>query len=157
MRRPGAALSSTMPPCCSSSGRRTLSADDVDAGNVEADHLRGGNGARGEVGMDVVGDVGGGAAGRQVGVVAQDDALASCRDRIGGQAVFRQAGEGDVVKADFGQRGGVAFAAPRVAVDQLDQLANAAHAVADDHRRFAPGGGDELVADDQHAVILAGR
>ena len=132
-----------------------VAADEVDPGDVEADHLRSGNGARGEVGMNVVGDVGGGAAGREIGVVAQDDALAACRDRICGQAVFRESGEGDVVKANPGQAGGVAFTAFRIAVDQFDELANAAHAVADDRRRFTPRGGDELVADDEDAVILA--
>ena len=69
-----------------------VAADDIDAGDVEADHLCGGDGARGEVGMHIVGDVGGSAAGRQVGVVAQDDALAACRDRVGVQAIFREAG-----------------------------------------------------------------
>ena len=38
-------------------------ADDVDPGNVQTDHLCGSNGARGEVGMDAVGDIGGRATG----------------------------------------------------------------------------------------------
>ena len=36
-----------------------IHADDVDASDVQADHLRGGNGARRKVGMDVVRDIGG--------------------------------------------------------------------------------------------------
>jgi hypothetical protein len=66
-----------------------------------------------------------------------------------------QAGQGHLIEADFGQRGGVAFAAAGVAVDPLDQLANAVHAVADDQRRIAAGSGDQLVADDQQAVVVA--
>ena len=75
MRRPGAALTSTMPPPCSSSGWSTLSHTTSTpqmsspticaAATARVRHLR----------MHVVGHIGGRAAGAEVGVVAQDDAL----------------------------------------------------------------------------------
>jgi hypothetical protein len=57
----------------------------VHAADVQAHHLGGGHGAGGHFGVHVVGHVGGGAAGGQVGVVAQDDALALGGHRIGRQ------------------------------------------------------------------------
>ena len=49
----------------------------------------------------------------------------------------------------------MAFATARVGIHQFNEAAHATHAVADDHRRLAPRRGDELVTDDQDAVILA--
>ena len=89
----GAALTSTMPPPCLPGLQHGI-ADDVDAADVEADRLGGGDGAGSEFGMDVVGDVGGGAAGGQVGVVAQDDPGAAGRDRFGGVALGGEGGPG---------------------------------------------------------------
>ena len=95
--------------------------------------------------MHVVGDVGGRAAGRQVGVVAQDDALAAWpgSNRRPGH-LPREAGERDVVEADLGQRGGVAFATARIGIDQLDETAHATP-VANDHRRFARAAATSLL------------
>ena len=107
--------------------------------------------------MHVVGDVGGGAAGGKVGVVAQHDAGTARRDGIGLIALLGEAGDGDFVKADLGQRGRVAVGAARVAVHDIDQLADGVRAVADDQRRVAAGGGDQLVADDQEAPVVAGQ
>jgi hypothetical protein len=76
--------------------------DDVNTGNIEADGARRSDGLRGELGMDVVGDVGGRAAGRQVGVVAQDYARASVWYRLRGQAAARQACQGHFVEANPG-------------------------------------------------------
>ena len=132
-------------------------ADDVDAGDVEADGLRGGNGRRRQVGVYVIGDIGRRAAGRQVGVVAQDDARPARRHRIGGQALLREALQGDLVEADLGQRSSVAVRAARVAVDDVDQLADRMLAVTDHQRWVAPCGGDQLVADDEHAPVMAGQ
>src|SRR5574343_1066985 len=132
-------------------------ADDVDAGDVKADRLRGGNGGGSQFGMDVVGDVGGGAAGGQGGVVAQHDADAAAGHGIGVVTLFGQAGQGDLIETELGQRGGVAVRAARVAVDDVDQLANGVRAVTDDQRRVAAGGGDQLVADDQQTPVVAGQ
>jgi hypothetical protein len=49
----------------------------------------------------------------------------------------------------------VPLGAPRVAVDLLDQRGDGPAAVADDLRRLAARGGDDPVADDQQAVVVA--
>ena len=107
--------------------------------------------------MHVVGDVGGGAAGGEVGVVAQDHAHALGRYGIDRHVLLGENAEGDFIEADLGQRGGVAIAALRVEIDRIHQLLDGALTVADDMRRFAAGGGDQLVADHQHAEIVAGQ
>ena len=129
----------------------------VDAADVQAHRLRGFDGARGHFGVHAVGHVGGGAAGREVGVVAQDDALAGDRHRIRREVLRRQARLGDGVDADLGERGAVALAAARVLVDLGHQLAHGVLAVADDQRRIAPGGGHQLVAHHQQAEVVAGQ
>ncbi len=127
----------------------------IDACDVQADHLRGGDRARGDVRVDVIGHVGGAAAGRQVRVIAQDYARALGRHGLCRQALLGQRGERDVVKADLGQRGCVAFATARVAVHFLDQLAHGMRAIADHLRRVAARGGDEVLADHQQTEVVA--
>ena len=46
---------------------------------MQPHHGSGINGASGDFGMNIIGDIGGGAAGAQVGVIAQDDAPAFFR------------------------------------------------------------------------------
>ena len=157
MRRPGAALHFDDAAALLFERLVHGVADDVDAGDVEADGLRRSDGGGGQFRMDVVGDVGGGAAGGQVGVVAQDDADATRWHCIGVIALLGEAGKGDFVEADLGQRGGMTVGAARVAVDDVHQLANGVRAVADDQRRVASGGGDQLVANDQQAPVVAGQ
>ena len=132
-------------------------ADHVHAADVQAHHPRRGHGPCRDLGVDVVGDVGGGAAGGEIGVVAQSHAAPLLRDRGGRQALELQPGPGDVVDADAGQRAGVAIATPRVGVDLLDQLLDGVLAVADDMGRVAPGRGDEPVADHEHAEVVSGQ
>ena len=62
-------------------------------------------------------------------------------------------GQRQTVERDEAQRRGVAVAAARILVFDLDQLADRVLAVADDVGRLAAGGGDQLVADDQQPVI----
>ena len=50
----------------------------------------------------------------------------------------------------------MAVAAARIAVDLLNQLAHGVHAVAEYLRRIAAGGSHKAIADNQHAVIVAG-
>ena len=52
-------------------------ADHINAADVQTNHVRGRNGAGGEIRVNVVGDIGGGATGAQVGVFAQIDAGAA--------------------------------------------------------------------------------
>ena len=129
----------------------------VDAADMQADDGRRRDRARRDLGMHVIGHVGGGAAGGQVGVVAQDHAAALVGYRLGRQALQVQARDGDVVQADLRQRGRMAVAAARVLVDLVDQLAHRVHAVADHVGRIAAGRGHQLVADHQQAVIAAGQ
>ena len=107
--------------------------------------------------MHVVGDVGGGAAGAQIGVVAQNDARALRGNRLGGVILRRQYREGDRIQADFGQRRGMPVAAQRIGVDLIDQRLDVAHAVADDLRRIAAGGGDQIFSDHQQPEIVSGK
>ena len=130
-------------------------ANHVDATQVEADHLGRGHGTGREFLMDVVGDVGGGAAGAQVGVVAQDHPHALARHRIGIKSLLGQRGQRDGVEPDLGQHGGVALAAPGVPVDLDHQLANGVLAITDHVRRVAAGRRDQPVADHQQPVIAA--
>jgi hypothetical protein len=51
----------------------------------------------------------------------------------------------------------VAFATSWILVHTFDQLAECVHAIADDQRWIASGGGDQLVADHQQAVVVAGN
>ena len=114
MRRPGAALTSTTPPCCSSSGYSTLG-DDVHAADVQADHS-GGRHERAAISGWT----------SSVTSVAEPPVLRLAllrrkisvpgRHGIGVIALFLQRGQGDVVEADLGQRGGVAVAAQRSAL-----------------------------------------
>ena len=78
-------------------------ADHVHAANVQAHHLRGSDSARGHVGVHIVGHIGGGAAGAQVGVVAQHDTLAFFRHALRVQALQGQTCQCDVVKTNLGQ------------------------------------------------------
>ena len=66
IRNPGAALTSTIAPPCSRTGRGDVRDDEVDAGDVEADHLRRRLGDLDVVGMGLDGAVDRGAAGRHV-------------------------------------------------------------------------------------------
>ena len=70
--------------------------------------MRCGDGALGDGGVNVIGHVGGGAPGGQVGVVAQAHALALIRHRFSMQPLVGQARQGNVVKPDFRQGRGVA-------------------------------------------------
>ena len=78
-------------------------ADHVHPANIESNHLRGGHRTRCHLGVDIVGDIGGRATSRQVGVVTQGHACALDRHRVGLVALVGQAAQGDIVKVDFGQ------------------------------------------------------
>ena len=115
------------------------------------------HGAGGEFGVHVIRHIGSGAAGGKVGIVAQHDAGAARRDGVGVVALLGQAGQGNFIETDFGQRGRVAIGAAWVAIDDADQFANGVGAIANHQRRVAAGGGNQLVTDDQQAVVVAGQ
>ena len=60
------------------------------------------DGARGDFLMDVVGDIGGGAAGAEVGIVAEDHPRALARHRVGIEVLMGKRGEGDFIQVNFG-------------------------------------------------------
>ena len=60
------------------------------------------------------------------------------------------------VDGDPGQDLLVADAATRIGIGDLDQLGDGVRAIADDVGRHPLGNGDDLVVDDQDAVVLAG-
>ncbi|MNV22804.1 hypothetical protein D3C71_1137960 [compost metagenome] len=127
----------------------------IHAADVQAHHLGGGHSACGNLGMHVIGHVGGGATRREVGIVAQDDALALGGHRVGRQVLHGQAGHGNVVEPDLGERGGMALAPAWVEVDLVDQLAHRVLAVAQHLGRLAACSGHQLVADHQQAEVMA--
>ena len=128
---------------------------DVDAGNVQADHLGRFHGAGRHLGMDPLGHVDGRAAGAQVAVAANEDDGAGGRDGIGRVALIGQNAQGHGVELDLAQDGGVMLAAARVEIDRVDQFANRPHAVAQHLGRLAAGRGHDLAAHDQEAIIVA--
>ena len=124
-------------------------ANNVHAANIEPHHLSGCNGAGCHLRVHVVGHIGGGAAGGEVGVVAQNHAHAFAGHRLGVQALLFEPGQRHVVKTNFGQRGGVALTAPWVGIDPLDQLAHRVLAVSNHQGRFAACGCHQFVTDHQ--------
>ena len=68
----------------------------------------------------------------------------------------RQHLDGLRVDGDAGQDLLVADAAPGIGVGDLDQLGDGVRAVADDVRRHPLGDRDDLIVDDEDAVVLAG-
>jgi hypothetical protein len=130
--------------------------DEVDAGDVEADRVRGADRHLAVVGVDDVGEVDRGAAGAQVAGRAQIDDLAGGGHGLGGITNELEQAAGLIIDLDAGQDLLVADAAARVAVDLLDQLRDRALAVADDVARHALGDGDHAAADDEDAVVEAG-
>ncbi len=136
-------------------GLGDVGGEEVDAADVEADGADGADRHLAVVGVDDVGDVDRGAAGREVGGGAQVDDLALGRDGVLVVALLGQHALGLVVELEPGQHLLVADAAARVLVDDLDQLLDGALAVADDVAGHALGGGDQLAVDHQQAMVEA--
>ena len=128
---------------------------EIDAADVEADRHDGAHRHLAIVGMDDVGDVDRGAAGREVGGRAQEDGFARRRHAVPGVAALGEVALRLVVALEPGQHLLMADAAPRVAVHLLDQLGHGLLAVADDVAGDPLGDGDQLAIDHQHAVVEA--
>ena len=77
------------------------------------------------------------------------------RDGVGVEVLRCQASQCNVIKTNFGERGGVARAASRVFVDRLYQLANGVHTVAHHIGWVAPCSGHQLVTYHQQAKVVA--
>jgi hypothetical protein len=137
-------------------GTGDVRGDQVDPGHVEADDHRRLAGDLGVVGVDVVGPVDGGAAGRHVAGPLEQDASARLRDIVQRQPLASEGLHRLRVDGDPGQDLLVADAAAGVGVGPLDQLGDGPLAVADDVGRHPLGDGDDLVGDHQDPVVLAG-
>jgi hypothetical protein len=132
---------------------RNVFADQVDAGDVESDDARGERGGGRRLRVHEVGDI--------IGVVAaahDQDFATGRRDRIRRKPLPRNlepgnrvVGQGDDVEREF--LGGTAS---RVGVDlAVDQFVDRRTAITDDPGGLAAGGGDQLAANDQQAVLRA--
>ena len=84
---------------------------DVHAGDVQADHRGGLDGAGGHLGMDPLGHVDGRAAGAQVAVAANEDDRAGRRHGLGRVALLGQHAQRHGVELDLAQHGGMMLAA----------------------------------------------
>ena len=105
--------------------------------------------------MHVVGHIGGGAASGEVGVVAQNHTRPFAGHRLGIQALFFESGQRHVIKANFGQRGGVALATAWIGIHPLDQLAHRVSAIANHQRGLAACSSHQFVTHHQQTVIAA--
>src|SRR5574343_1760607 len=130
---------------------RDVLADQVNAGDVEADDAGGQRGDLGGFGMDFVGAVEG-----MVGVALDQHFAAGGRHAVGVQLLAFELHPGGGVDLDDRQRVQFGGAAARVGVDLgFDQFKYGRLAVAGDGDQVAAVGGDQLAADDQQAVFDA--
>ena len=130
-------------------------AHQVYAANMQAHHVRRCHRPCGYIGMHVIGHIGGRSAGGQISVVTQIYALAFVRNRVCLKTLAAQATAGNIVKADFGERGGMSIAPARIGIDHVHQLRHGMHAVAHHFGRIAPRSGHQFVAHHQQAKIVA--
>ncbi len=108
------------------------------------------------VGVHDVGHVDRGAAGREVaGASAGRPSRPAAGTVVAGVALLLQQPLGLGVELEPGQHLLVADAAPRVAVDDRDQLLDRVAAVAHHVARHPLGHRDELAVDHQHPVVVA--
>ena len=130
--------------------------EEVDAADVEADGADRPLGHQLVVGVDDVGDVDGGAAGGEVGGLAQEDDLALGRDGVVVVAPAR-ASSRSAASSSSSRVSMFSWPAPRRGslVHLRDQLGDGGAAVAHDVAGDAVGGGDELAVDDEQAVVVA--
>ena len=124
MRRPGAALTSTTPPCCSSSGRSTFSQTmstpqmcrpTICAASTARAATSGCTVSVTSVAVPPV---------ERLALLRSTTRWPSAGTLSGVRPCASRRPIGDVVEPDLGQRGRMAFAAARVLVDRVDQFAN---------------------------------
>ena len=139
-------------------GIEDIFADQINAADIQPYHLRCSNGHFCELGVHLVGNVGGGTAGAQVGVIAQNDERAIFRNRIKCVALPLQCRTRNfIVAADFCQRCAMTIAAGGVSVHDRDQFGDRVRTVTNDVRRIATRCSYQFVADNQQTKIVAGE
>ena len=127
----------------------------VDAGDVEPHHPRRLDGPRGDLGMDQIGHVLGGAAGAEIGAFAQQDHAPRLGHRVGVEPLLAQHRQRHLVEGHRREAAGMVGAAPRILVDLRHQIPHRRGPVAGDHGRMAPRRGDQRPAHDEQAVVVA--
>ena len=128
---------------------------EVHAADIQADGANGALGHLAIVGMNHVGDVGGGAAGREVGGRAQVHDRPLRRHRLGRESGALEHLLRLRIELQAREHLLVADAAARVQVHDVDELRDGVLAVADHVPGRTPGRGDELAVHHQQAVIVA--
>ena len=156
MRSPGPAFTSTMPAPrrgrgCEMSGRirsiPQMSRPITRAARSQSART---------LGIDLVGDVGRGAAGREVGARTQPHRLPLLRNVVERDSLSVQRGEQQrILGIDARERLGVALAALRIAVELFDQIGDRALSVTAHLRWITQAGRDHRAADHEHAVVPA--
>ena len=129
--------------------------NEVDPGNVEADHLRRAPGDIDIVRMDHIRAVDRRSSGRQVGGRPQDHIPAPLGNAVQAQSLQLDMVEQFGIDPDAGHHSLMAVAAARVAIHGFDELRDRRDAVAGHAGRHAPGHGDHLAVDDEDAMIGA--
>ncbi len=129
--------------------------DEVDAGDVQANHPGGRLRDLGVLGMSFERAVDRGPARRHVAGERELDAGSLCGDVVDGQALLGEELVRRIVEAESRKDLLVAEAAPGIAVLDVHQLANGVEAVCIDAGGHALGDRDHLSADHQDAVVIA--
>ena len=132
-----------------------VGADQVDAGDVEADDLRGQLGELDVVGVRLLGPVDADPAGAHVAGALEVDARAARRHVGQLEALLARVPDRLLVELDAGQHLLVADASSRIGVGDLDQLRQRVLAVALDVRRNALRDGAQHAVDDEASVVVA--
>jgi hypothetical protein len=132
-------------------------ADEVDAGDVEADDASGLLGDLDVLRVRLEGAVDRDATGRHVARQRELDQLAGWGDRVHRVALLLDERDRGLVHLDPGQHLFVTDTAPRVGVGLVDELGDGVRAVADHVGGHSLGDRGDLAVDHQAAVVLAGH
>ncbi len=128
---------------------------EVHASHVESDGAHGALGHLAVVGMNDVGDIGGGTAGGQVGGRAQIHDLTLPGHRLGGKSRTREHLVRLRIELESREHFLVSHPAARIGVHDFDQLRDAVLAVAHHVPGRAPRRGHQLTVHHQKAMIVA--
>jgi hypothetical protein len=100
------------------------------------------------IGMDLIGHIGCGSSGAQVGIASDENFLANGWNGIWSHALIHQNPEGHRIDFDQAQGGRVSIASAWIFIDFVDQFLDGRLTIADHVGRFAPSGSDEFSSDD---------
>ncbi len=155
MRKPGRGVDLHDPAAGLAHRHADIGADQVDAGDVEADHLRRQLGELDVVGVRLLGPVDADPAGAHVAGPLEVDARAAWRHVGQLEALLARVRDRLVVELDAGQHLLVADAAPWIGVRALDQLGQRVLAVALDVRGNTLRDRAQDAVDDEASIVVA--